>query len=460
MTLNTIAQTLLPKPLYQRLAASSIAKRLARGSLWSLFGSASSRILVLVSMILVARVLGQESFGELGLIQATLGVAGMMAGFGLGATATRFVAQHAVTDPDRAGRVIALVMQITWITVFLAAGILVLASGPLAIRVLEAPQLKTALSWGVLLMAANVLRGIQSGIFAAVERFDLIAKLNLLEGMVSLLAMVVLAHYLGVQGALLGLAAAALAAWIIGRLMLGEILRSRGIVVRWRGCWADWQILHGFALPSFLANLVATPVLWFCMTLLARQPNGYAELGLYNAAYQWHGPMIFIPMIVMSVSIPVLVQEWEAGEVQRFRKVTLWICALTLLIALPPAALVAALSPWVLDLYGSGFRDGWLIMVLILAAAPLHGLSKIASGALLGMNKAWLVLFVNLLWGATLMALAVWLTPVWGALGLATAFLAAYSVLATGSIIMVLLGSDRRRGIQIPHRFINQEEAA
>ena len=102
MNLRSLAETILPAPLFQRLFGSSIAKRLARGSLWSLAGSATSRLLVLLAMVLVARVLGKASFGEFGLIQATLGVAGL----GLGGTATRFVAQYARIDPDRAGRVI------------------------------------------------------------------------------------------------------------------------------------------------------------------------------------------------------------------------------------------------------------------------------------------------------------------------------------------------------------------
>ena len=92
-----------------RLTTSSVATRLARGSLWGLFGSATARILVLAAMVLVARVLGQVSFGELGLIQSTLGMAGLMAGVGLGETATRFVAKYATSDLLRTGRVIALV---------------------------------------------------------------------------------------------------------------------------------------------------------------------------------------------------------------------------------------------------------------------------------------------------------------------------------------------------------------
>lgn len=437
LKLQAFVRAMLPAPLYQRLSASSLAKRLARGSMWSLLGSATSRLLVLLAMILVARVLGKTSFGEFGLIQATVGVTGLMAGLGLGETATRFVAQYAATDPDRAGRIIGLVMQISWGTVLLAVGGVIAASSVIVSRALDAPHLQSALVWGTLLMAANVLRGIQSGIIAALERFDLIAKLNVLEGGVSLITMVALTHYWGVQGALLGLAAAALAVWIVGRVLLGGVLGSRGIRVRYRDCWQDWRILHGFGLPSLLSSVVATPVLWWCMTWVAQRPNGYAELGLYNAAYQWHGPMIFIPMILTSVSIPILVQEWESGRIERFRKVTLWICNLTLACALPPVALIAALSPWVMTLYGPGFREGWLILVLLVAAAPLHALSKIASGALLGMNRAWWVLVTNLVWGVSLIGMVLFFVPLAGALGLAGAFLSSHIITVTIKLLIV-----------------------
>jgi O-antigen/teichoic acid export membrane protein len=438
-----LGRKLLPSSLYERIASSSIARRLARGSLWSLFGSASARILSLVAMILVARVLGQVSFGELGLIQSTLGMAGLMAGMGLGETATRFVAKYATSDPLRAGRVIALVMSVSVGTVVLAAVVVISMSGLIAGAVLNAPHLQSALVWGSLLMAATAFREIQNGVFVGLEKFDALAKLNILDGVLSFVAIVFLARLMGVEGAVLGLALGAFIVWLVGRILLMKALRSRGIAVRYGGCGADWRILTGYSLPSLIANLVATPVLWFAMTLVARSGQGFAGLGLYNAAYQWLGPIVFIPMILMSVSIPVLVQEWEAGRKERFRAVTLWICGLMLALSLPPAVVAAFLSPWIMSLYGPGFREGWMILVLLLAAAPLLALAKIASGALLGMNRAWWVLGVNLGWGATLLAVTAWLIPTRGAMGLAIAFLAAYAMIGPLSLASVLVGSRR-----------------
>ncbi|QPC43679.1 oligosaccharide flippase family protein [Kaustia mangrovi] len=441
MTLDGLFRMVLPARLHERVSGSAIATRLAHGSAWSLFGSAGSRLLVLATMIAVARILGQAPFGAFGLVQSTLGVVGMMAGIGLGSTATRFVAQYARTDPQRAGQVIGLVLSVSSATVLAAAIALVASAGLIADAVLGRPDLQSALVCGAALMSAMAFRGIQNGVFSGLQKFDTIARLAILEGGLSLAAAIPMALMLGVEGALIGLAASAAAVWIVGRTALASTLKSRGIAIRYRGALADWRILTGYSLPSFLANAVATPVLWFAMTLASRSADGLAGVGTYYAAYQWHGPMIFVPVVLMSVSIPTLVQEWEAGRRARFRKVTFWICGLTLAIALPPATAGALLSPWIMSFYGPEFRDGWAVLVFLLAAAPLHALAKISSGALLGMNRAWWVLAINMAWGATVIAVTLWLLPAHGVLGLAIAFFSAYLVLSTLAFGLVLAGS-------------------
>lgn len=427
--MNSIAQRLLPAYVYKRLAASEITRRLARGSAWSVLGSVTSRLLALAGMIIMARIVGQKQFGEFGMVQSTLGVAGLMAGFGLGSTATRFVAQYVKTDLTQTGRIIGLVTLSTWILVIGVGLTIGLGAGPISREVLHAGHLHQALVYGTLLMIAMTIRGVQSGVLAGFERFDVIAKLNLLEGVASLLGLLVLAWFFGVEGGLLGLALGTLAAWLAGEYALHRSLREHGVVVIFKGCWQERGILAGYSLPSFLTSLITSPVLWFGMTLVTKRPNGYEDLALYNAAYQWHGPLIFLPMILLSVSLPVLVQQWEQGAVQQFRKVFLWNAGFMLAITVIPLLVIALASPWIMGLYGEGFRDGWMLLILMVLAAPIHALTKIAATALFGMNRAWSVFGLNVIWGLTMLVLALILTPLFGVYGLAIAFLTAYFIL-------------------------------
>jgi O-antigen/teichoic acid export membrane protein len=88
-------------------------------------------------------------------------------------------------------------------------------------------------------------------------------------------------------------------------------------------------------------------------------------------------------------------------------------------------------------------------LVLLLAAAPLHALAKITSGALLGMNRAWWVLGVNLIWSGVLLAVTAWLVPTRGVMGLSIAFLAAYAMLGTFSLASILVASKERVTAQL-----------
>ncbi|NOZ40854.1 MAG: oligosaccharide flippase family protein [Planctomycetes bacterium] len=69
-------------------------------------GAVISRGLMLVASILVARMLGKTVYGELGMIRSTVGMFGVFAGFGLGLTATKHVAEFRESDPERAGRIV------------------------------------------------------------------------------------------------------------------------------------------------------------------------------------------------------------------------------------------------------------------------------------------------------------------------------------------------------------------
>jgi len=90
------------------LLPGSLRARLARGAFWSFVGAAVARGMAFAASVVCGRVLGTSGFGELGMIQSTVGFFGVFAGLGLGVPATKHVAEFRESDPRRAARALKL----------------------------------------------------------------------------------------------------------------------------------------------------------------------------------------------------------------------------------------------------------------------------------------------------------------------------------------------------------------
>ena len=82
--------------IYNRLKGSDLAK----DSFWALFGNFIGKGLSLIAGIAVARFLGSEVYGEYGIIKSTLIMIAIFSSFGLGITATKFIAETKDKNPE------------------------------------------------------------------------------------------------------------------------------------------------------------------------------------------------------------------------------------------------------------------------------------------------------------------------------------------------------------------------
>lgn len=141
LTNNKFVLMLMPKWLqrsFGNIDTASIGHRFARGSFWLLLGASASRILALISSIMVARLLGKEVFGELGVIQSTVGMFAVFAGLGMGMTATKYIADYRHSQPTRVGHIIALTSTVSLCASFLISLLIIFIAPWLAQNILGA----------------------------------------------------------------------------------------------------------------------------------------------------------------------------------------------------------------------------------------------------------------------------------------------------------------------------------
>lgn len=403
-------------------AAGSLHARFTRGAFWSLTGAAISRGLTLVAAILCARLLGKVGFGELGIVQSTVGTFGILAGLGLGLTATKFVAEFRERDPLKVGRILALTTVAALGCSATMAFLLIVLAPYLAGNTLGAPQLATPLAVGAGLVFFGALNGAQTGALAGFEAFRKIAYVNIGVGVASFPTIVVGVWRWGVTGAIWGMVAAMILNWILNHRALRQECSRTGIFYDFARCQREWRVLVEFSLPAFLASVVVGPALWVCNTLLVRQPNGYAQLGLYTAADRWRLLILFVPGSLFGMVLPVLSSLYGSADEMGFHRFFRTNLLLNLGLALVPAVAIATLALPIMSLYGRQFRAGWAILIVLALAAIPEAISTIYMVRLICADRMWWRLALDLQLVVVLLLLARWWIPRWGALGMAAAY--------------------------------------
>ncbi len=410
-----------------QLAESPITYRLARGAFWSLIGNVVSRLFTMVSSIAVARILGKEGFGEIGMVQSTLGVFGVFAGFGLGVTATKYIAEFRVNEPERTGRIMTLTIVIAFITSCLMLAACLLFADYLSVQILNHTGLAPLLSAGALLLFFSTMGGVLSAALSGFESFKVIAKINIWMGVVTVPAAILLVLLYGTQGAIASQTIIAALGLLLSVFALAKECKALGIVLSFaREMWRESHLLWSFSLPAMFSSMLVVPVTWLTNAMLAKQPNGFGELGLFNAANQWRILVIFIPALLTSAMLPILSETHGRADKSDFVRTVSLNLHLTWVTAFPFAVLVILLSEPLALLYGREFIKCENIIVVLMISCFLAVVNGAVGTALVGAGYMWLGSAFNFGWAIILTASSIFLVPRYGGFGLGLAYLTAY----------------------------------
>jgi O-antigen/teichoic acid export membrane protein len=404
-----------------------IASKIARGAAWSLAGTLVSRGLALIAAAAVARFVGKPSFGELGIIQSTLGMFQSFAGLGLGLTATKYVAQLRHTDPPRAGRIIALTHG-TAIATGTAMALLVLGLSPwLAASVLSAPQVSHGLRPGALMLVFGVIAGTQTGTLAGFEAFRSIAWINVVTGIATFPLMVLGAWAGGVAGAVLGSGAALGLTCACNAMALSRLAREHGISIRYAACTSELGVLRSFSLPATIASLMVAPATWVTNAMLVNTHGGYAEMGVFNASNQWRMAVIYVPTALTTALLPALSVLAGQGNWPEYIRILRTNIVVVVLITIAVATPVAIGAHLVMLGYGDDFVTGKVVLVVLMIATVVAAIPSVVGQAIISLDRMWAGALLNGVWGVALVISASQLVDR-GAFGLALGYLIAYGV--------------------------------
>jgi O-antigen/teichoic acid export membrane protein len=225
----------------------------------------------------------------------------------------------------------------------------------------------------------------------------------------------------------MGMACSTLVIVVMTRCALRVEMRRFGIQNWWREAWAEWPVLVSFSLPAFLTTLIAGPVYWACNALLANQPSGYEELGIFNASNQWYAIVGFLPGVISTAVFPVFSERYGAKDVASGVSTMKKLMLVTSIIVIPMVIVLGMFSPSIMRGYGESFEKGWGVLIMSMAAASAQAVTVPCWSTIMASGRMWVCFVMNIGWSVLLLMGSVFLIN-YGAMGVASARFVAFVV--------------------------------
>ena len=173
-----------------------------------------------------------------------------------------------------------------------------------------------------------------------------------------------------------------------------------------------------------------TLVLWFANVLLVAEPEGYAALGIFNAADRWRQLLLFLPASVSPLMLSMLSNLHGKNDPVEYRRLVglnLWISFSTVLI---PSVIVALGAPWGMLVFGEAYRAGWMTLTVLAISSVAVTMNNVLGQVLVSQGGIWVRFLLDVFLSAVLAVTSYFLIPQLRDLGMAVSSLIAYGATA------------------------------
>jgi O-antigen/teichoic acid export membrane protein len=433
---------IIRRKLLRYFPEGTLRARVASGATWVLLGMGASQVAAALSSVVIARMLGKETFGEFGMVRNTIMMFGALAGLGLGITTNKFVAEFRDRDPRRAGRILGLTIVLGIVSGVVVSIWVAMAADYLALSTLHARHLAPYIRICAPLLAMSVVNGVQMAAISGLEQFRAFAWLTAVTVLTVAVASAVGASGWGIQGALYGTILGAFINLLLLEAVGASLRKRKNVPMAFRGMWHERGIILSFAIPSMFSGLMIGPITWAALRLLFIRPDGPGQTALFNAATQIRALALFIPGAIAQVVMPMFANLQAGSDASRYQRAVGLSSLACLAAGLAVATPLMAGSRQIMSLFGPGFSSGWVVLCLLCLAAVLQATNTVIGEALAALSKMWWGFLLNCLWAAEFLA-ASWLLVDHGATGLGWAYLISY-VLHTIQVWLFVLVAIRR----------------
>lgn len=376
-----------------------IKKKITQDVFFLLFGNGLSQGLVLLSNLYVARFLGIENYGKLGIIQSTLAFFGILSGTTFSLTPQKYIAELLYIDKKKTERILGMAnMFILSLSLFIAL-FMIVTSKYLAIYFLHEEELSSALRISSGILFCNSMFGAQSGILAGFKRFKIIGFLNLFRGILMLPFMLLGGKLYGLTGVLIGTLFVAVIVFIVAEIQVKKSKIFYGLITpRFREYFYERKFIFTYTLPTFVGGLITMPVIWWSNTKLINVQKGFEEMAIFSMANTWRLLILFIPSVINQPFMSFMSSFFGSKNFRDLKKYLIINIVVVSVITMAVIFCIFILSNWIVEFYGKDFISGKSTLIVLSISAISASCAMTVNNLLFVIDRVWVGVFLNGIW--------------------------------------------------------------
>lgn len=393
----------------------------ARGSLILLIGQVSSTLITAMAMIIVARILGSTSYGQVTIAMIPISLASMFTNLGVNSGLIKYTAQYRTENKTGDLRTLLTTGLLINTTASLFLLLIVnLSSGYLADNVFHQPDIRLLIQVASINLLAQALLNTTRSIFIGYERMEFVSLMVIVQSILkSVLAPLLVYFGMGTLGAVLGTTASLILSGAIGSiLVITAFLRKPTDAESTISHIEASRILLYYGFPLFLSILIGGSITQVNNILMALHVDVF-NIGNYQAAVNFSVLITFFIMPISTVLFPLFskLDPEENNMLELIYKNSVKYAAL---ITVPiTSALILLSGPIVQIVYGSSYPQTALYLQLYCINFLFIGIGAHCNGSLLnGQGRTRVIFIGNLLNLCTVLPLGFYLIPRLGIPGL------------------------------------------
>jgi len=397
----------------------SIHKKIAKNAVYNFLIKAITLAFGFIASVVVARFLGPDKYGVYSFVMWLLYVVGLLVNLGINTTVTKYVSEYwGRKDLSTISSIFKKLFRFE-ILVGAAVSLLLFFFAPIIARWYKNPELSLYLRVAATVLLPLGLMWLYNGLFCGLQRYDLIARINLVVSPLTV-GIILLVMYLSGK-----------MEWFVAVSTMTNVLLVISYVYLKRTRF-DFRPSTENALSSKLFKFSASVFVVLVLDAIVWERFGIlflsifsttTEIAFYNVAFILSSrTMILLPGALTGILLPAMSEVYGGGNREELAKVhsnsTRYLAMLSFPLCLGGIAIAHQLLP---ILYGPSYQPAALLFAILLIGGAVGSISTSSSSLLYGTELQRIVVKVGILSALVNLTICRLSVPAWGAKGVALA---------------------------------------